>query len=70
LDSIGGRHFLQIPGPTNVPERVLRAISQATIDQSGDNLLEMLIRTCIGRLTAQEALGHEEFVSTELYESA
>ena len=30
-----GRHFLQIPGPTNVPERVLRAISQSTIDHRG-----------------------------------
>jgi alanine-glyoxylate transaminase/serine-glyoxylate transaminase/serine-pyruvate transaminase len=27
-----GRHFLQIPGPTNVPDRILRAISQPTID--------------------------------------
>jgi alanine-glyoxylate transaminase/serine-glyoxylate transaminase/serine-pyruvate transaminase len=27
-----GRHFLQIPGPTNVPDEVLRAISAATID--------------------------------------
>jgi alanine-glyoxylate transaminase/serine-glyoxylate transaminase/serine-pyruvate transaminase len=27
-----GNHFLQIPGPTNVPERVLRAIDRATID--------------------------------------
>lgn len=27
-----GRHFLQIPGPTNVPDRVLRAIDQAVID--------------------------------------
>ena len=27
-----GRHFLQVPGPTNVPERVLRAIAQPTID--------------------------------------
>src|SRR5438552_11979779 len=27
-----GRQFLQIPGPTNVPERVLRAIAQPTID--------------------------------------
>jgi alanine-glyoxylate transaminase/serine-glyoxylate transaminase/serine-pyruvate transaminase len=27
-----GRHFLQIPGPTNVPDRVLRAIDAATID--------------------------------------
>ncbi len=30
-----GRHFLQIPGPTNVPDRVLRAIAQATIDHRG-----------------------------------
>jgi len=30
-----GRHFLQIPGPTNVPERVLRAIAQSTIDHRG-----------------------------------
>src|SRR4051794_35969213 len=27
-----GRHFLQIPGPTNVPDRVLRAIDRATVD--------------------------------------
>jgi alanine-glyoxylate transaminase / serine-glyoxylate transaminase / serine-pyruvate transaminase len=31
-----GRHFLQIPGPTNVPDRVLRAIAQPTIDHRGD----------------------------------
>jgi alanine-glyoxylate transaminase/serine-glyoxylate transaminase/serine-pyruvate transaminase len=32
-----GRHFLQIPGPTNVPDRVLRAIDRATIDhRSGE----------------------------------
>ncbi len=43
---------------------------EMTLDQSGDNLLEMLIRTCNGRLTAQEVLGHEEFVLTKLYESA
>ncbi len=30
-----GRHFLQIPGPTNVPERVLRAIDRPTIDHRG-----------------------------------
>jgi len=30
-----GRHFLQIPGPTNVPERILRAMSQPTIDHRG-----------------------------------
>ena len=30
-----GRHFLQIPGPTNIPDRVLRAISQPIIDHRG-----------------------------------
>jgi alanine-glyoxylate transaminase/serine-glyoxylate transaminase/serine-pyruvate transaminase len=30
-----GRHFLQIPGPTNVPERVLRAIDYPTMDHRG-----------------------------------
>jgi alanine-glyoxylate transaminase/serine-glyoxylate transaminase/serine-pyruvate transaminase len=30
-----GRHFLQIPGPTNVPDRILRAIDSATIDHRG-----------------------------------
>ena len=31
----GGRHFLQIPGPTNVPDRVLRAMDMPTIDHRG-----------------------------------
>lgn len=35
MPAISGRHFLQIPGPTNVPERVLRAIDSATIDHRG-----------------------------------
>ncbi len=30
-----GRHFLQIPGPTNVPDRILRALAQPTIDHRG-----------------------------------
>ena len=30
-----GRHFLQIPGPTNVPDRILRAIDAPTIDHRG-----------------------------------
>jgi alanine-glyoxylate transaminase/serine-glyoxylate transaminase/serine-pyruvate transaminase len=36
-----GRHFLQIPGPTNVPERVLRAIDSATIDHRGPEFQQM-----------------------------
>jgi alanine-glyoxylate transaminase/serine-glyoxylate transaminase/serine-pyruvate transaminase len=36
-----GRHFLQIPGPTNVPERVLRAIDSATVDHRGPDFQAM-----------------------------
>ncbi|HEV2299941.1 MAG TPA: aminotransferase class V-fold PLP-dependent enzyme, partial [Stellaceae bacterium] len=36
-----GRHFLQIPGPTNVPERVLQAIAAATIDHRGPEFAEL-----------------------------
>ena len=36
-----GRHFLQIPGPTNVPERVYRALSQPTIDHRGPEFARM-----------------------------
>jgi alanine-glyoxylate transaminase/serine-glyoxylate transaminase/serine-pyruvate transaminase len=32
---MSGRHFLQIPGPTNVPDRILRAIDRPTIDHRG-----------------------------------
>lgn len=37
----GGRHFLQIPGPTNVPDRILRAICAPTIDHKGPEFAEM-----------------------------
>ena len=30
-----GRHFLQIPGPTNIPDRVLRAMDMPTMDHRG-----------------------------------
>ncbi len=36
-----GRHFLQIPGPTNVPDRVLREIAQPTIDHRGPEFAEL-----------------------------
>jgi alanine-glyoxylate transaminase/serine-glyoxylate transaminase/serine-pyruvate transaminase len=36
-----GRHFLQIPGPTNVPDRVLRAMSQATIDHRSPEFAQL-----------------------------
>jgi (2R)-sulfolactate sulfo-lyase subunit beta len=43
---------------------------QKNMDQCGDELLEVMLRTCNGRLTCAEALGHREFVLTRLYESA
>lgn len=36
-----GRHFLQIPGPTNVPDRVLRAIDNATMDHRGPDFADL-----------------------------
>jgi (2R)-sulfolactate sulfo-lyase subunit beta len=43
---------------------------EMTIDEAGDALLDMVVRTANGRLTAAEALGHREFVMTKLYRSA
>ncbi|RZT36631.1 pyridoxal-phosphate-dependent aminotransferase family protein [Cupriavidus agavae] len=36
-----GRHFLQIPGPTNVPDRVLRAMDYPTIDHRGPEFQQL-----------------------------
>ena len=36
-----GRHFLQIPGPTNVPDRVLRAMDRPTIDHRGPEFQQL-----------------------------
>ena len=43
---------------------------ELTMDQSGDALIDMVVRTANGRTTAAEALGHREFVMTKLYRSA
>ncbi|MFT4078114.1 UxaA family hydrolase [Rhodomicrobium sp.] len=43
---------------------------EITISQAGDSLIDMIVRTANGRLTAAEALGHREFVITKLYRSA
>ncbi len=43
---------------------------EMTLDEAGDKLTDMTLRTCNGRLTAAEALGHREFVMTKLYRSA
>jgi (2R)-sulfolactate sulfo-lyase subunit beta len=41
-----------------------------TLEQAGGKLLDLMVRTCNGRLTAAEGLGHREFVMTKLYRSA
>jgi (2R)-sulfolactate sulfo-lyase subunit beta len=43
---------------------------EMTLDEAGDRLLDLMVRTCNGRLTAAEVLGHREFVMTKLYQSA
>lgn len=41
MSHTAGRHFLQIPGPTNVPDRVLRAMAAPTIDHRGPAFREL-----------------------------
>lgn len=41
MANTSGRHFLQIPGPTNVPDRILRAIDRPTMDHRGPDFGEM-----------------------------
>lgn len=43
---------------------------ELSVDEAGEELIELMMRTCNGRFTAAEALGHEEFVLTKLYRSA
>jgi len=43
---------------------------ELTLDQAGDKLIDMILKTANGRMTAAEALGHKEFVMTKLYRSA
>ncbi|HTC67842.1 MAG TPA: UxaA family hydrolase [Candidatus Acidoferrum sp.] len=43
---------------------------EMSLDEAGDRLIEIMMRTCNGRLTCAEALGHREFVMTKLYQSA
>ena len=43
-----GRHFLQIPGPTNVPDRVLRAMAAPTIDHRGPEFQELTQEILVG----------------------
>ena len=44
----GGRHFLQIPGPSNVPDRILRAMDMPTIDHRGPAFADLTLEVLDG----------------------
>jgi alanine-glyoxylate transaminase/serine-glyoxylate transaminase/serine-pyruvate transaminase len=52
-----GRHFLQIPGPTNVPDRVLRAMDNPTIDHRGPEFAA-LAKECLEGIKSVFQTGH------------
>jgi alanine-glyoxylate transaminase/serine-glyoxylate transaminase/serine-pyruvate transaminase len=62
-----GRHFLQIPGPTNVPDRVLRAMASPTIDHRGPDFaalgkraldgMKRIVKTTAGQVVIYPASG-------------
>ena len=43
-----GRHFLQIPGPTNVPDRILRAMDKPTMDHRGPDFAALTLKILPG----------------------
>jgi len=53
-----GRHFLQIPGPTNVPDRILRAIDNPTIDHRGPEFGELGKKVLAGMKTIFKTASH------------
>ena len=53
-----GRHFLQIPGPTNVPDRVLRAMDYPTIDHRGPQFAEIGTKCLVGMKTIFKTDSH------------
>jgi alanine-glyoxylate transaminase/serine-glyoxylate transaminase/serine-pyruvate transaminase len=53
-----GRHFLQIPGPTNVPDRVLRAIDQPVIDHRGPPFAKLSAQVLEGLRPIFQTRGH------------
>ena len=55
MNAPAGRHFLQIPGPTNVPDRILRAIERPTMDHRGPGF---------GRLGQRVLTGLREIFAT------
>ena len=53
-----GRHFLQIPGPTNVPDRLLRAMDYPTIDHRGPQFAEIGAKCLAGMKTIFKTDSH------------
>ena len=53
-----GRHFLQIPGPTNVPDRILRAMDYPTIDHRGPQFTEIGTKCLSGMKTIFKTKSH------------
>ncbi len=54
---MAGRHFLQIPGPTNVPDRILRAMDMPTIDHRGPEFQKLGRRVLSGIKTIFKCSG-------------
>ncbi len=48
MNFMTGRHFLQIPGPTNVPDRILRAMAKPTIDHRGPEFSRLALEVLDG----------------------
>ena len=56
-----GRHFLQIPGPTNVPERILRAMARPTIDHRGPEFARLALELLDGLKEVFQTTGKIDF---------
>ena len=52
-----GRHFLQIPGPTNIPDRILRAMDRPIIDHRGPEFAELALEILDGLRTVFKTSG-------------
>ena len=52
-----GRHFLQIPGPTNIPDRILRAMDRPIIDHRGPEFAELALEIFAGLHTVFQTSG-------------
>jgi len=58
MSAHSGRHFLQIPGPTNVPDRVLRAMARPTIDHRGPEFGRLALEILEGIKTVFQTTQH------------